>query len=71
MPTTEIAERRIEFYRRMGMIRNPQEYWQPSYNKKENKLVLQLAIMSKLELDDDEFKEIKQVLYRNVYQYKM
>lgn len=71
MPTTELAARRIDFYKRMGLIRNTQEYWQPSYNKKEHKLAMQLIIMSKYELDDDEFLEIQQVLYKNVYHYEL
>ncbi|MCQ2298206.1 MAG: GNAT family N-acetyltransferase [Bacteroidales bacterium] len=70
LPNTEEADHRVEFYASMGLIQNTQEYWQPSYKKGENKLALPMIIMSKYELDDDEFEEIKSVLYQNVYHYK-
>ena len=69
LPNTEEADHRVEFYASMGLIQNTQEYWQPSYKKGENKLALPMIIMSKYELDDDEFEEIKSVLYQNVYHY--
>lgn len=69
LPTTEEAEHRLEFYASMGLFQNTQEYWQPSYLGK-NKLELPMIIMSKYELDDDEFEETKQCLYENVYHFK-
>lgn len=65
----EESDHRIEFYASMGLFKNPQEYWQPSYHKGKKKLVMPMHIMSKYELDDDEFEEIKQLLYKNVYKY--
>jgi len=68
LPSTEVADHRLEFYTDLGFTRNPQEYWQPSYRGK-NKLVLQMIIMSKYELDDGEFDEMRDILYREVYHY--
>lgn len=70
LPHNEIADHRIEFYASMGLFQNPQEYWQPSYKKGVKKLEVPMIIMSKYELDDDEFEEIKHVLYKNVYHYE-
>lgn len=70
LPNTEVADHRVEFYASMGLFQNTQEYWQPSYNKKENVLKLPMLVMSKYELDDDEFDEMRQILYKNVYHYE-
>ncbi len=67
LPNTETAEHRLEFYGDMGFTRNPQEYWQPSYDGK--RLAIPMIIMSKYELDDGEFEDVKQILYTNVYRY--
>ena len=64
----EEADHRIEFYASMGLYQNTQDYWQPSY-RGENRLVLPMLIMSKYELDDDEFAEIAHSLHQNVYHY--
>lgn len=66
----EVSEHRIEFYASMGLFQNPQEYWQPSYKKGEKKLAIPMMIMSKYELDDEEFEETKHILYKNVYHYE-
>lgn len=67
MPSTEVADHRLEFYTDLGFTRNPQSYWQPNYHGEG--LALQMIVMSKYELDDGEFDEIRQVLYREVYRY--
>ncbi len=67
MPNTETAERRLEFYGDMGFTRNPQEYWQPNYNGKG--LAVPMIVMSKYELDDGEFEDVKDILYKKVYGY--
>ena len=65
LPNTEEADHRVEFYASMGFFHNLQPYIQPSYHGDERSVPM--IIMSKYELDDDEFEEIKQLLYREVY----
>lgn len=67
-PVTEQAEHRMEFYTDLGFTQNPQDYVQPSYYK--NELAVPMIVMSKYELDDGEFEEVCDVLYREVYHYK-
>ena len=68
LPNTEEADHRVEFYASMGFFHNPQPYVQPSYHN-DNRTV-PMIIMSKYELDDDEFSEIRDLLYREVYGVK-
>ena len=68
LPSTEQADHRLEFYTDLGFTRNPQEYWQPSYYGKQE-LALQMIVMSKYELDDGEFDDMRDVLYKEVYHY--
>lgn len=65
MPHDEQSEHRIEFYSSMGLFRNVQQYEQPSYYGLDS--VIPMIIMSKYELDDDEFLGVKDVLYSEVY----
>ena len=65
LPNNEEADHRLEFYASMGFYQNPQPYIQPSYHN-DNRTV-PMIIMSKYELDDDEFSEIRDLLYREVY----
>ncbi len=65
LPNTEEADHRVEFYASMGFFQNPQPYVQPSYHN-DNRSV-PMIIMSKYELDDDEFIEIRNLIYREVY----
>ena len=65
VPNTEEADHRVEFYASMGFFQNPQPYVQPSYH--DDNRTVPMIIMSKYELDDDEFSEIKTLLYREVY----
>ena len=64
-PDTEEADHRVEFYASMGFFINPQEYVQPSYHNDDR--TVPMIIMSKYELDDDEFEEIRSLIYREVY----
>ena len=65
LPNTEEADHRVEFYASMGFFQNPQEYMQPPYREGDKEVPM--IIMSKYELDDDEFCEIRDLLYREVY----
>lgn len=67
-PHDETSDHRVEFYASMGLFKNPQPYIQPSYHN-DNKTV-PMIVMSKYELDDDEFAEIREILYREVYKCK-
>lgn len=67
LPNTEQAESRLEFYSDLGLTQNPQEYIQPSYYG--NRLEVPMLIMSKYELDDEEFEEMRQILYKEVYNF--
>lgn len=68
LPNTEEADHRVEFYASIGFFSNPQPYIQPSYHNDDRSVPM--LIMSKYELDDDEFEEIKQLLYHEVYGIK-
>lgn len=65
MPTTAMAQRRIEFYKRMGFTTNPYSYSQPSYHNDGNSLPM--IIMSLSPLSASTFAEVKQCLYSEVY----
>lgn len=65
LPHDEISEHRIEFYASMGLYQNAQAYEQPSYHADDTRIPM--LIMSKYELDDDEFEEIRRVIYKEVY----
>ena len=65
LPNTEEADHRLEFYASMGFFQNPQPYEQPSYHN--DGRTVPMILMSKYELDDDEFCEIRDLLYREVY----
>ena len=64
-PHSEESEHRVEFYASMGLFRNTQPYVQPAYRPGGQEV--DMIIMSKYELDDDEFDEIRTLLYREVY----
>ena len=66
LPNTEQAERRLEFYTDLGFTRQSQDYVQPSYHGDKTPDV-PMVIMTKYELDDDEFKEVVDILHQNVY----
>ncbi|MBQ9417008.1 MAG: GNAT family N-acetyltransferase [Bacteroidales bacterium] len=65
LPTTEEADHRLEFYASMGFFRNPFPYQQPPYRA--GSRPVDMLLMSKYELDEDEFCEIRDLIYREVY----
>ena len=65
LPHDEESEHRIEFYTSMGLFQNPYEYIQPPYFSGGN--AVPMRILSKYELDDEEFFSVRSVLYREVY----
>ena len=65
LPHDETSENRLEFYSSMGLYRNPFDYSQPSYHGDTTNVPM--TIMSKFELDDDEFEEIRKTIYKEVY----
>lgn len=66
LPDTEFAKRRIEFYKRNGFYENPFEYFQPPISK--GKKTIELKIMtSNGALSENEFRIIKNTLYKEVY----
>ncbi|MDO5518790.1 MAG: GNAT family N-acetyltransferase [Clostridium sp.] len=67
-PEDDISERRIEFYKKIGMKLNEYEYVQPPLQ--EGKELLPLKIMSyPEELTEEEFKNIQRDIYEKVYKY--
>ncbi|AZK47540.1 GNAT family N-acetyltransferase [Paenibacillus lentus] len=65
-PDTDIAERRIGFYERLGFRLNPFDYVQPPLQ--EGETYLPLIIMSYPQiLSEEEFAHRKEILYTNVY----
>ena len=66
-PENDISKRRIEFYRRNGFYFNDYEYFQPPISK--GKKAVKLFIMtSGRAVTREEFTEIRDSIYRNVYE---
>lgn len=63
-PETPMQQRRMDFYKRHGMIVNEQDYWQPSYRPNGEKCYLKLMSSAMLPSFHDTVKE----LYKEVYQ---
>ncbi|MGE6260502.1 GNAT family N-acetyltransferase [Heyndrickxia sporothermodurans] len=68
-PDTELAQRRIGFYERLGFHLNPFEYVQPPLQKGQDNLPLNLMSYPQL-LTDEEFILYRKILYRHVYKIK-
>ena len=66
LPETELARRRIGFYRRNGFSLNEYSYLQPSYGEGRSPVVL-LLMTTNGGIDQAEFEKIKARLYRTVY----
>ncbi len=64
-PESPIAIRRLKFYQRHGLTPLPYEYRQPSYREEGNGIPL--LILSNIKITSDEFGEIKNTLYKEVY----
>ncbi|WP_294371268.1 GNAT family N-acetyltransferase [uncultured Clostridium sp.] len=70
MPDNDIAERRIQYYKRMGMKLNDYDYVQPPLQ--EGSPLLPLKIMSYgREIIHDEFLEVRDKIYKKVYEYSI
>jgi len=68
-PDSELAQRRIGFYERLGFHLNPFEYVQPPLQKGQDDLPLKIMSYPQL-LTNEEFVLYKENLYRNVYKIK-
>lgn len=67
-PDTEIASRRIEYNRRLGCHLNLYDYIQPPYS--EGKSFVPMYINSfPRPVTEEEYYQIKKILYENVYNY--
>ncbi len=66
LPTTDLAARRINFYKRLGFFLNEFTYVQPALRKNEKSQ--NLFIMSyKKPISEQEFIKYKNEIYKNVY----
>ncbi len=66
LPTTDLAKRRIEFYKRNGLYFNDYSYEQPPLAP--NQRAVELRIMSSgKRLSEQEFEKVKELLYTEVY----
>ncbi len=63
---SKTAFRRIGFYKRLGFIPNPMEYWQPPITASEPPVKLSLLSMPDL-LSESEYTAIKGTIYCKVY----
>lgn len=66
LPETQLAVRRIEFYKRNGFYLNNYPYEQPAFS--DDKSPVPLLLMTTMHpLNIDEFLKIKKALYKDVY----
>lgn len=65
-PNTQMALRRIGFYRRNGFFLNEYPYLQPPMSKGQDTVGLMLMTSGKA-VDAQEFKHIKSLIHRHVY----
>lgn len=67
-PKDDMQRRRISFYERNGFYLNNYKYFQPPISKGKN--IVPLMIMTHGgRVDEDEFQNIRNVLYKEVYKY--
>lgn len=70
LPNVELAKRRISFYERNGFFLNEYDYFQPPISK--GKQIVPLMIMtSKGKVGQDTFEKIRNILYKEVYNYSI
>lgn len=70
LPDTELSKRRIGFYERNGFFLNEYEYFQPPISK--GKKIVPLKIMtSKEQASQATFEKIRNILYNEVYNYRL
>lgn len=65
-PDTDLARRRIDFYKRNHFFFNSYPYIQPSISEGRNAIPL-FIMTSERSISEDEFLNIKELLYTNVY----
>lgn len=65
-PIEEMAQRRINFYKRQGFVLWDNEYQQPPYKAGDGFLPMHLMVYGNLQPEQD-FEEVKQTLYSEVY----
>lgn len=65
-PDTDLAQRRIAFYERLGFQLNPFDYVQPPLQEGETYLPLKIMSYPRI-LTEEEFTHQKEILYTNVY----
>lgn len=67
-PHTDIDKKRIKLYESFGFIFHEELYYQPPYNKGDNKT--RLHIMSTKKLNDNDFNDLVKKIYTTVYNFK-
>lgn len=70
MPEDEITRRRIKFYERAGFKLYNKPYYQPPYRKEDKPLPMLIMAYGK-EISDNEFKNIRDNIYKEVYHYTL
>ena len=65
-PDTDIAKRRIGFYRRNGFFLNDYPYEQPAYSEKQAAVPL-VIMTSEGFINPERFTDIKRAIYKEVY----
>lgn len=68
-PKDENSKRRIKFYKNNRFYYNDYEYLQPAYSKDKNDIELKI-LTSKREINNEEFDEVVNYLYKYVYNKK-
>jgi Acetyltransferase (GNAT) family. len=66
-PEDETTRARVSFYLNLGMKLNSYNYWQPSYVEK--RLILPMRLMTRTTLEQRQYVEIRDALYKRIYQY--
>ena len=69
LPETEMAQRRIGFYQRLGFILNEFPYWQPSMQEGQPSIPLKIMSWPKA-LSQEQFTPWQQQIYQDVYGQK-
>ena len=68
MPDNEIAIRRVHFYERAGLKLYHKPYLQPPFRKEDDFIPMYIMAYGK-ELTDEDFSLMKQIIYKEVYNY--
>lgn len=69
LPETELAKRRIGFYKRNGFFLNKYNYVMPPQGEGKKPLPLYIMTYGR-EITEEKFLNIKSTVYKKVYQYK-